>query len=331
MHSNYFTQKISNLYKNPSGFNVLAMEIFQYQAEYNSLYQNYLSLLDIKPSNITKVTEIPCLPISFFKFKEIKTGNWDTEIKFKSSGTGGVQSCHHVRQSGDYLSNTVNGFKHFFNPPSEYCFLALLPSYLEREGSSLVLMLDHFIKASRYSQSGFYLNQFNQLKNTIEECKEAGIPTILFGVPFGLLDFGETHAMDLSDITLIETGGMKGRRDEMTKAQLYTLLNKYFQPKAIYSEYGMTEMFSQAYSLQEGKFQCCPSMNVLIRETNDPFQILNSGRLGALNIYDLANFETVSFIATDDLGRKYDDGTFEVLGRMDHSDLRGCNLLIDEI
>jgi len=331
MHSKYFAQKISLLYDEPAGFEDLAIEIFLYQAEHNSLYKQYLSLLNIKPKNITKVTEIPCLPISFFKSNVIKSGEWGTEIEFKSSGTGGAQSCHHVRQSTEYLANTVSGFKHFFKSPNEYCFLALLPSYLERKGSSLVLMLEHFISLSQYPLSGFYLNQFEALEATLKKCIKAKIPTILFGVPFGLLDFGESHPLDLSEVVILETGGMKGRRAEITKAQLYALLEDYFNPKAIYSEYGMTEMFSQAYSLEMGKFYSSPSMNVEIREVNDPYNILDFGRLGALNIYDLANFDTISFIATDDLGRKYKDGAFEVLGRMDNSDLRGCNLLIEEI
>ena len=331
MHSTDFSQRIFQLYSDQSRFESLAIEIFMHQAKNNSLYKNYLSLLDIKPEKISKVAQIPCLPISFFKTNALKSGDWTSEIAFKSSGTGGVQSVHHVRRPSDYLSNTVAGFKHFFKSPEKFCFLALLPSYLEREGSSLVLMLEHFIGLSKYPQSGFYLNQYDRLKSTLQECIAAKIPTILFGVPFGLLDFGEVSPMDLSDILIIETGGMKGRREELTKPQLYALLQKYFKPKAIYSEYGMTEMFSQAYAKTVGRFASSPSMDIQIRELNDPFRILKNGKLGALNIYDLANFETISFIATEDLGRKYDDGSFEVLGRMDNSDLRGCNLLIDEI
>lgn len=331
MHSTHFSQSILQLYSDQSHFESLALEIFLHQAKHNKLYKNYLSLLFIKPEKISKVSEIPCLPISFFKSNAIKTGDWDTEIEFRSSGTGGVQSVHHVKASSEYLDNTVAGFKRFMDSPEEYCFLALLPSYLERDGSSLVLMLDHFIGMSKYQQSGFYLNQYDRLESTLQECIDLNIPTVLFGVPFGLLDFGETKSMDLSDILIIETGGMKGRREELTKAELYALLNKYFSPKAIFSEYGMTEMFSQAYSKAVGKFLPSPSMDVQIRELNDPFRILKNGKLGALNIYDLANFATISFIATDDLGRKYDDGSFEVLGRMDNSDLRGCNLLVDEI
>lgn len=331
MHSTYFSQKILNLYSDLSNFDGLALEIFLYQAKHNTLYNEYLSLLNIKPEKISKVSDIPCLPISFFKSNAIKTGVWASEIEFKSSGTGGTQSTHHVRHSSEYLANTVAGFEHFFNTPKKFCFLALLPSYLEREGSSLVLMLEHFIGLSEYAESGFYLNQFDLLKDTLEKCITSKIPTILFGVPFGLLDFGELYSMDLSDIYIIETGGMKGRREELTKPQLYSLLNQYFQPKAIYSEYGMTEMFSQAYAKKVGRFQCSPSMAIQIRELNDPFHILKNGKVGAVNIYDLANFDTISFIETEDLGRKHDDNSFEVLGRMDNSDLRGCNLLIDEI
>jgi len=330
MSSDYFSQQIPKLYQDAAQFSRLALEIFQYQANSNAIYQRYLSLLHVEPDKIANVAEIPCLPISFFKKYALKTGDWESKLQFSSSGTGGIQSVHHVRDQNAYLKNTVNGFETFFKSPSEYCFLALLPSYLEREGSSLVLMLEHFIAESDYLQSGFYLNEFDLLKEKLQECIAHKIPTILFGVPFGLLDFGEAHPMDLSDITIFETGGMKGRRAELTKAQLYNLLEEYFNPKAIYSEYGMTEMFSQAYSLSTGKFQSSPTMDIAIREINDPFHLLNYERLGAINIYDLANFETISFIATDDLGRKYSDGSFEVLGRMDNSDLRGCNLLIDE-
>ncbi len=331
MQSTQFSQKISTLYTQPSYFDSLALEIFMYQATENQLYQSYLSLLNINPRSISKVADIPCLPISFFKSTPIKAGLWSSEAAFKSSGTGGTQSIHHVNNLQGYLHNTVENFKHFFDSPKEYCFLALLPSYLEREGSSLIYMLDHFINLSQYKQSGFYLNQYDRLRNTLEECKELKIPTILFGVPFGLLDFGEICPMDISDVTIVETGGMKGRREELTKPELYALLNRYFSPKHIYSEYGMTEMFSQAYAKKAGEFFCAPSMTVRIRELNDPFQILDNGRLGAINIYDLANFDTISFIATDDLGRRYSDGSFRVLGRMDNSDLRGCNLLVDEI
>jgi len=330
MSSEYFSHQVQKLYQHKAHFSQLAMEIFQYQAKNNNIYHRYLSLLNINPGNIANVAQIPCLPISLFKQSKLKSGDWHTEMEFSSSGTGGVQSIHHVRDKDHYLNNTVAGFKDFLGSPEEYCFLALLPSYLERKGSSLVFMLEHFISASKYPQSGFYLNEFKQLKDKLTECIKDNIPTILFGVPFGLLDFGEQYPMDLSSITIIETGGMKGRREELTKAQLYNLLNAYFQPKAIYSEYGMTEMFSQAYSMRMGVFKSSASMDIWIREINDPFHLLNFGRLGAINIYDLANFDTISFIATDDLGRKYKDGSFEVLGRMDNSDLRGCNLLIDE-
>jgi hypothetical protein len=331
MHSTLFSKKISKLYSEPSYFDSLALEIFMHQAKENDLYRSYLSLLKVKPKSVSKVSEIPCLPISFFKSKPVKSGNWNSSLAFKSSGTGGVQSVHHVRKIEDYLANSVSNFKHFFNSPKEYCFLALLPSYLEREGSSLIYMLDHFINLSQYDQSGFYLNQYDRLKDTLQACIDLQIPTILFGVPFGLLDFGEVCPMDLSDITIIETGGMKGRREEMTKSELYKILNRYFSPKEIYSEYGMTEMFSQAYAKKAGQFFSAPSMEVRIRELNDPFRLLDYGRLGAINIYDLANFDTISFIATEDIGRKYSDDSFRVLGRMDDSDLRGCNLLVDEI
>lgn len=331
MSSKHFKSRVNQLYVDQVAFDTVALEIFKYQAKENKVYRKYLSLLNIIPDKIDKVSDIPCLPISFFKNMDLRAGDWNPAMKFSSSGTGGIRSEHPVCNPQNYLENTVAGFQHFFDRVEDYCFLALLPSYLEREGSSLVYMLEHFIKKSDYPQSGFYLNQFEKLRSTLQDCQEKGIPTILFGVPFGLLDFGEWNTIDLSDIIIFETGGMKGRREEITKAELYSLLDKYFQPKAIYSEYGMTEMFSQAYSLEPGIFKPSPSMDIKIREINDPFHILKNGRLGAINVIDLANFDTISFIATDDLGRKHKNGNFEVLGRLDNSDLRGCNLLIQEI
>ena len=331
MSSKLFASRVQHLYQDKDGFSDLALDIFRYQAQHNPLYRKYLDCLGIKPENIDNVAHIPCLPIAFFKNNEIKSGEWTAECLFTSSGTGGVQSVHHVPNKDRYLENTIAGFHHFFGPVKDFCFLALLPSYLEREGSSLVYMLQHFIEQSRYSQSGFYLNQYDKLKDVLQECIRKDIPTILFGVPFGLLDFGEIEALDLSQLIIIETGGMKGRREELTKSKLYDKLNAYFQPKAIYSEYGMTELFSQAYALSLDEFRCSPSMDIHIREINDPFSNMNFGRLGAINVIDLANFDTLSFIATDDLGRKHEDGSFEVLGRLDNSDLRGCNLLLEEL
>jgi hypothetical protein len=331
MYTPTFSLQLEQLYKDSSGFDALALDIFRYQASENKIYAEYLSLLGVKPNTIHKVSDIPCLPIAFFKNKSVMTKEWTPKMEFLSSGTGQVQSRHPVKDPILYLENTVRGFEHFFGKVEDYCFLALLPSYLEREGSSLVYMLEHFISLSKYEQSGFYLSQFDQLREKLLDCKQKGIPTILFGVPFGLLDFGEWSPMDLSEFIIFETGGMKGRRAELTKPALYSLLQAYFQPKHIYSEYGMTEMFSQAYATKIGVFKAAPSMDIYVRELNDPFNNVNFGRIGAINVIDLANFATISFIATDDLGRKHQDGTFEILGRLDNSDLRGCNLLIQEL
>ena len=331
MSTALFAHQLTHLYKDPNGFETLALDIFRYQASANLVYKQYLALLNIKPHTIEKVSDIPCLPIAFFKNKSLLSGSWAPKMQFLSSGTTHVQSKHPVKNPKLYLDNTVNGFQHFFGAVQDYCFLALLPSYLEREGSSLVYMLEHFISLSKYGQSGFYLHQFDLLQEKLLECKAKGIPTILFGVPFGLLDFGEWAPMDLSDVIVFETGGMKGRRPELSKSALNALLNQYFKPKHIYSEYGMTELFSQAYSTDTGLFRATPSMDVYVREVNDPFNYQNFGRIGALNVIDLANFATISFIATDDLGRKHQNGTFEILGRLDNSDLRGCNLLIQEL
>lgn len=312
-------------------FDQRALELFAFQAKYNPLYGKFLTLLGRTPETVVSIAQIPFLPISLFKNKTIKTGNWTAETLFESSGTTGqVTSKHEVRSLDWYKKTTVDGFQYFYGDPKDFCFLALLPSYLERSGSSLVLMADHFIRESKYSESGFFLNDHDHLYQCLVNLKKENIPTILIGVSFGLLDFIENYQIDFPDLIVMETGGMKGRRKELTRAALHKPMCDSFGLQTIHSEYGMTELFSQAYSKGHGRFQPAPTMKILVRDVSDPFYIIKKERHGAINIIDLANIDTCAFIATDDLGRQFEDDSFEVLGRLDASDIRGCNLMVGE-
>lgn len=310
-------------------FDALALEIFRFQAQYNEVYARFISLLKIDCETINAVEDIPFLPIQFFKNYSIKTGQWPTTTTFSSSGTtGDATSLHSVRDLDFYKKNTEIGFSTFYGPPSEYCILALLPSYLERTGSSLIYMADHFIQMSKHPKSGFFLNNTKELLRVLNDLKKEDTPALLLGVSFALLDLAEGHPVDLQDVIIMETGGMKGRRKELTRAELHTVLKNSFQVEYIHSEYGMTELFSQAYSKGNGIFYYPQTMKVLTREITDPLALQKDGKTGVLNIIDLANLDTISFIATDDLGRVNEDGSFEVMGRLDNSDIRGCNLLL---
>lgn len=320
----------------PAGFEKTALAVFRYQAAHNALYRRYLELLGRNPESVRTLTDIPFLPVSFFKNYALQSGMWTPQTEFTSSGTTGqVPSRHLVRELDFYLQNTRKGFAPFYGEPADWCFLALLPAYLERSGSSLVAMADFFIRQSRYPQSGFFLNDLATLKQVLTDCQTRSIPTILLGVSFALLDFAEQFPMDLSGITVMETGGMKGRRRELTRSELHETLGKAFQVERIHSEYGMTELFSQAYghsTLPEEptvRFSPAPTLRVLAMEINDPFCAVGPGRTGVLNLIDLANIDTCSFIATEDLGKVYADGRFEVLGRLDAAELRGCNLMVE--
>jgi phenylacetate-coenzyme A ligase PaaK-like adenylate-forming protein len=314
---------------NASCFDETSMELFRYQAQNNELYRSFIHLLGLNPKDITIPQQIPFLPISFFKTKVIKTGNWSEEIIFKSSGTTGtIQSSHYVRTSNEYLKNCLKGFTKFYGSPEEYATLALLPSYLEREGSSLILMADYFIKLSKYSESGFFLNNMDELAERLKDCMVKNIPVLLLGVSFALLDFAERYPMHLRKTFIMETGGMKGRRKELLREEMHAILKHAFNQSSIHSEYGMTELMSQAYSKGNGIFSCSESMKILIRDSSDPLTILPAGRNGAINIIDLANIDSCAFIASDDIGRLHENGDFEILGRFDSSDIRGCNLLV---
>ena len=317
-------------------FENLALQVFEYQYKYNAFYRRYCSLIGKELSKISHLLDIPFLPIQFFKNNIIKTNEWAEETIFSSSGTtGAITSQHFVRELDFYKNIARQGFEYFYGSLENYCVLGLLPSYLERGGSSLVAMTDDFIKHSKYADSGFFLYDYSNLHKILLKNKAENIPTLLIGVSFALLDFVEEYTIDFPELIVMETGGMKGRRREMIRDELHESIKKGFNAQRIHSEYGMTELMSQAYSKGEGIFNTIPTMKVLIRELNDPLSIQDSlskiplnGRMGVVNVIDLGNLDTCSFIATDDLSRMYADGSFTILGRLDNSDVRGCNLMI---
>ena len=310
-------------------FSEFALHLFQRQAKDVEVYKQFLELLKIDPGQVKNVIDIPFLPISFFKSHKIAREDADEKIIFSSSGTTGqVSSKHYVSDLSIYESSFRKGFQHFYGKPKEYCILALLPAYLERTGSSLVYMVDDLIKKSTHSKSGFYLNNHQELRVTLKELKFQKQKTLLIGVSFGLVDFVEEQSFQWPELTVMETGGMKGRRKEIIRAELHTILKKAFKSDQIHSEYGMTELLSQAYSNGEGQFSTPSWMKVLIRDPEDALSILPKGKSGGINIIDLANVHSCTFIATQDLGKIHENGTFEVLGRFDQSDIRGCNLMV---
>jgi phenylacetate-coenzyme A ligase PaaK-like adenylate-forming protein len=337
----FLKEKILKLYAESSTskteFDNLALEIFAFQYKYNAFYQRYCSLIGKEFSKISTINDIPFLPIQFFKNQKIQSGSWIPETVFTSSGTTGLTtSSHYIKDIDFYKTLCYRGFEQFYGKVEDYCFLGLLPSYLEREGSSLIVMVDDFIKKSKYADSGFFLYNHQELCHILVKNKKNNIPTVLFGVSFALLDFAENFAIDFPELIIMETGGMKGRRREMIREELHQAIQKGFGTSVIHSEYGMTELMSQGYSKGFGRFESSKTMHILTRDVNDPLSILpvsrqvlsHSGRLGVLNVIDLGNLDTCSFIATDDLGRVYQDNSFEVLGRLDSSDVRGCNLLV---
>jgi phenylacetate-coenzyme A ligase PaaK-like adenylate-forming protein len=322
-------QKIFHI-SNDTEFNELALHLFHYQYQNNAVYQKYCNFLNKNPQTVNKVSEIPFLPVEFFKTQHIYSSKNAPEITFTSSGTTGKQqSKHFVADLTVYETSFLKSFELFYGNPEEYCFFALLPSYLEREGSSLIYMAKKLIEQSKYTHSGFYLYNHNELIENIRKNEQNNIPTILLGVTFALLDLAEKWPIGLSlkSTHIIETGGMKGRRKEMIREELHDVLKQAFNVKFIGSEYGMTELLSQAYLQKDGYFHSPPWMKIFIRDVNDPFTYLENGKTGGINIIDLANIYSCSFIETKDLGKVTPNG-FEVLGRFDNSDIRGCNLLV---
>jgi hypothetical protein len=315
-----------------AGFEPLALEIFHFQYKNNPVYRGYVNAIKASSPGINSIDEIPFLPISLFKSHEIKSGDFLPGAVFNSSGTSQTgQSTHHVKDISIYTDSFSRTFQKFYGQPSDWCILGLLPSYLERNDSSLVFMVDSLIRQSRHENSGFYLDDFEKLFNVLKLLEEKKQKTILLGVTFALLDFAEKYKLPLNYTTVIETGGMKGRREELTRMEVHDILKKTFSLNDIHSEYGMTELLSQAFSNKDGIFNCPDWMRLLIRDEEDPVKIINpvlsKPAAGAINIIDLANVYSCSFIATDDAGKSFADGSFEVLGRLDGSDLRGCSLL----
>ena len=313
---------------NEKDFSRIALHVYQFQFENNLLYQDYCRAVRKLPQTVREITDIPFLPISFFKTHRIETTVFDAELVFKSSGTtGSVTSSHYVKDANLYWKSFSKGFQKVYGDIKQYCIIGLLPSYLERENSSLVYMVDHLIKQSGHKNSGFYLNEFEQLDLTLKQLLFSNQKTILIGVTYALLDFSDRYVQNIPTTLIMETGGMKGRAKEITRAELYERLKNNFGVSDIHSEYGMTELLSQAYGVN-GKMTCSPWMKVLIRDETDPFTIYNTTGAGAINIIDLANLYSCSFIATEDIGRLNEDGSFEILGRLDHSDIRGCSLMV---
>jgi len=313
--------------KNDSDFEELALSIFDYQMESNSIYAPYAALI-LKGKAPNNIFEIPFLPISFFKTEQIICQGRAVEEVFLSSGTSGDQSKHLVSDISLYRESYLKAFELFYGDITQYCILSLLPNYREREGSSLIYMVDDLISKSKHEQSGFYLNDYESLSMRLQKLEKEGQKTILFGVSYALLDLAEQFPQKLEHTIIIETGGIKGKRKEMLKEELHQNLKAAFSLEVIHSEYGMSELLSQSYSNGEGIFKSPPWKKVLIRDTNDPLTIIGDNKTGGINVIDLANIYSCPFIATQDLGKTFEDGTFTVLGRFDNSDLRGCNLLL---
>lgn len=314
-----------------AGFDELALEVFRFQYTNNEIYRQYVDALGESPHEVRAVTAIPFLPIRFFKTHRVLTGQGEPRLVFESSGTTGANTSRHLVKDPDiYKKSFRRGFQLFYGDPGQYCIIGLLPAYLERQHSSLVYMVNDLIVQSGHPASGFYLDQHQKLYELLQVLEERKQQTLLIGVTFGLLDFAERFNLRLQHTIVMETGGMKGRRKEIVRAEVHDILKEALGIDVVHSEYGMTELLSQSYSKGEGIFACPPWMKVMLRDEEDPFSLLSeTGKRvsGAINIIDLANIHSCSFIATDDAGRLYPDGRFEVLGRIDNSDLRGCSLM----
>lgn len=315
--------------RTPGAFGELALEIFAYQAMYNPVYSRYLELMNFGAGDVKRVENIPFLPVELFKSHRVVTGEFEPEIVFESSGTAGMErSRHFLADASLYRKSFGRTFRHFYGDPSDYCILALLPSYLERSDSSLVYMTRHLIRESQHPDSGFYLDEFRRLADRLKTLESSGQKSLLLGVSFALLDLAEQFPMPLEHTIVMETGGMKGRREEITREELHSILGEAFSLGSIHSEYGMTELLSQAYSKGKGIFHPPPWMKIMIRDPYDPLSSGYRGTSGGINIIDLANIHSCAFLSTGDSGKVHRDGGFEVLGRLDDSEIRGCNLMI---
>jgi phenylacetate-coenzyme A ligase PaaK-like adenylate-forming protein len=320
---------VNNIFSvSPGSFDQQALQTFKFQYEHNQVYHDWVDALKVDVDQVTYIKDIPFLPVSFFKTHDVVTGSFNPDVTFTSSGTtGSINSRHLVKDVNLYKDSLIKGFKHFYGNPADWCIIGLLPSYLEREGSSLIMMVAELIKLSNNKDSGFYLNEFDRLADVLQTQEAAKQKTLLIGVTFALLDFAEQFPMHLKQTTIMETGGMKGRRKEMVREEVHDKLSKQLGVKAVHSEYGMTELLSQGYSFGHGIFNTVPWMKVFVRDEDDPLLLTDKGR-GLINVIDLANVYSCSFIATDDVAKIYDDGSFEILGRRDDSDTRGCSLMV---
>ena len=310
-------------------FNTLALRVFKFQYEANAVYQKFCKLLDKHPSNVNSLRDIPFIPIEFFKSHDILSSKEPIVKTFTSSGTTGSQTSKHFITDLTIYEDSFNiAFQEFCGNPEDYAILALLPSYLERDGSSLIYMANNLIADSKHPKSGFYLHNLEDLAQTLKALDASGQKTLLIGVSFALLDLVDAYSFQLENTIVMETGGMKGRRKEMIREELHEILSKGFGVNNIHSEYGMTELLSQAYSNGQGVFNCPKHMKILIRDPEDALTYLTKGKTGGINVIDLANLNSCSFIATQDLGKQISETDFEILGRFDHSDVRGCNLMV---
>ncbi len=310
-------------------FTKSALMVFKHQFKHNKVYRSFCDLLYIHPSDVKTIDQIPFLPIQFFKTHEVLSSTDKIQEIFSSSGTtGSVTSKHLVTDLLWYETSYLKGFECFYGDIKDYTVLALLPNYLDRKGSSLVYMVDDLIKKSKHTESGFYLNNIDELAKKLIKLDKKDKKVLLIGVSFALLDLIEQYKFNLKNTIVMETGGMKGRRKELIRNELHTILSGGFRVEKIHSEYGMTELLSQGYSKGNGVFKCPPWMRVLTRDTEDALTILPKEKSGGINVIDLANYNSCSFIATQDLGKVYTDNSFEIIGRFDNSDIRGCNLMV---
>lgn len=312
---------------NVSNFNDIALALFKHQYAHNNIYHDFVTALHIQPETVQRIEDIPFLPVSFFKSHKVVCGNKLTPLFFESSGTtGSINSRHYIADVQLYEDALLNGFRQFYGSPTQYAILALLPSYLERKNASLVHMANVLMNESGHPACGFYLNEWAQLAQQLRTLQSQGQTVILLGVTFALLDFADAHPMDMKNVIVLETGGMKGRREEWTRQQVHHFLMESWGLEVVHAEYGMTEMLSQAYALENGVFLPAHTMKVLVRDINDPLDVRKVGS-GCLNIIDLANVHSCAFIATEDIGALQANGSFTVLGRQDHTALRGCSLM----
>jgi hypothetical protein len=315
---------------NDQTFNNIALSLFRYQAANNAIYKEFITNLGVEVTEVNAIDQIPFLPISFFKSHSVKTGAWTAEVCFTSSGTTGMTTSKHEILSLDfYRKHAVRCFEHFFGSLRNYHFFALLPSYLERKDSSLVAMMQHFIAESGSGASGFYLYDLDKLIKDIKALPDDGKKAILWGVSFALLDLAEKSTLTFQNCMVFETGGMKGRRKEIIREELHEILKKGLGVNRLYSEYGMTELLSQAYMVDGRFFNPPPWMKIVGRDISDPLKKGLLSETCGINVIDLANWHSIAFIETEDLGKVNENGSFEVLGRMDNSEIRGCNLLVE--